>query len=128
MGQERHMGKHLMIDELVGFRQLNRIVEHQNPAETRVLEEADCLNGSRACVDQPSLTQRKAKVVVQKLGCPTFRRSCLTQYPPARFVCCTQDTLCSTLVAFPASSTGATPLLRTQMGGMAWAERTASGP
>ena len=70
MGQDRHMGHHLMVDELIGGRDLGRAIEHQHLAEEGVLEQHEMLMLGLRLVDHPLglIGHAEAEVVEQSLG------------------------------------------------------------
>ena len=72
--QDRHMGHHLVIDELVGGRDLRRAVEHQHLAEELVLEQDEMLVLGLQLVDHPLdlVGHAEAELVEQRLGNPAF--------------------------------------------------------
>ena len=74
MRQDRHMGHHLVVDELVLGGDLGRAVEHQHLAEERVLEQDEVLMLRLHLVDHTLDLEghAKAEVVEQRLGIQRF--------------------------------------------------------
>ena len=74
MGKDRHVDHHLMVDELIGGRDLGRAIEHQDLAEEGVLEQHEVLMLGLRLVDHPLglIGHAEAEVVEQSLGNPAF--------------------------------------------------------
>ena len=70
MGEDRHMGHHFVVDELVLCRDLGGTVEHQNLAEERVLEQDEMLVLGLHFVEHPLdlVGHAEAQVVEQGFG------------------------------------------------------------
>jgi hypothetical protein len=58
MGEDRHMGQHLVVDEIVALGDLHHAVQRQDPAEGRFSEDAQALVLGGAVVS--SVSMRKA--------------------------------------------------------------------
>ena len=72
--EDRHMGHHLVIDELVARGDLRRAVEHQHLAEELVLEQHQMLVLGLRLVEHPLDLEghAEAEIVEQRLGNPAF--------------------------------------------------------
>src|SRR5262249_22865072 len=72
--QDRHMGHHLVVDELILAGDLRRAVEHQHLAEERVLEQHEMLVRGLQLVDHPLdlVGHADTDVIEQRLGNPAF--------------------------------------------------------
>ena len=70
MGQNRQMGEHLVIDELVLLRRLYHLVQGQHPSEGLVLEDDETLVIGLAVVVDGVGSETQLEVVVQLLDPP----------------------------------------------------------
>ena len=70
VGDDRHMGHHLVVDEVVALGGLDHVVEGEDTAEGGVLEDADALVVGLAVIEQLAHPERLRPGIVERFADP----------------------------------------------------------
>ena len=74
VGEQRHVGHHLVIDELIPRGELDDAVQHHHPAEILILEDYQLLVFGLAIEEDFVRLQADAEAIVERLFDPPVHR------------------------------------------------------